>query len=259
MPACSCCCRRPSRRARRRRAANRWTSTPCPFPSYARARRVLDALAAASAADDALEPPRRRPRPSPPRSSGTSGSAHSRPGPPSRSTPASSTTRSVADPVAVRAPPGRLPDRRRLRALGCVAPGRPDPAVPPQRCAAAWARAHFPSSGARRWRRCSSRPAKGPRRGLPLRRLRRGVAGVRAARGAHRRRPRVQEGRTVSHLAKHTRGEVTRHLLETGADPARPQGLARVLGERWTVELRPPPRPGSPWTIDVVLPVPSSA
>jgi uncharacterized protein len=66
-------------------------------------------------------------------------------------------------------------------------------------------------------------------------------------------------GRTVvSHAAKHTRGEVARHLLETGADPARPQGLARVLGERWTVELTPPPRPARPWTIDVVLPVPSS-
>jgi cytoplasmic iron level regulating protein YaaA (DUF328/UPF0246 family) len=72
----------------------------------------------------------------------------------------------------------------------------------------------------------------------------------------------LQEGRTgrtvVSHAAKHTRGEVTRYLLETGADPARPQGLARVLGERWAVELTPPPRPGRPWTIDVVLPVPSS-
>ena len=72
----------------------------------------------------------------------------------------------------------------------------------------------------------------------------------------------LQEGRTgrtvVSHAAKHTRGEVARHLLETGADPARPQGLARVLGERWTVELVPPPQPGKPWTVAVVLPVPSS-
>jgi cytoplasmic iron level regulating protein YaaA (DUF328/UPF0246 family) len=68
----------------------------------------------------------------------------------------------------------------------------------------------------------------------------------------------VLQGRTVSHMAKHTRGQVTRHLLETGADPARPQGLARILGERWTVELAPPPRPGKPWTIDVLLPVPSS-
>jgi cytoplasmic iron level regulating protein YaaA (DUF328/UPF0246 family) len=73
----------------------------------------------------------------------------------------------------------------------------------------------------------------------------------------------LQEGRAgrtvVSHAAKHTRGEVARHLLETGADPARPHGLARVLGERWTVELTPPQRPARPWTIDVALPVPSSA
>jgi cytoplasmic iron level regulating protein YaaA (DUF328/UPF0246 family) len=68
----------------------------------------------------------------------------------------------------------------------------------------------------------------------------------------------LQAGRTVSHAAKHTRGEVARHLLESGADPARPQGLAQVLGERWTVDLVPPTRPGRPWTIDVVLPVPSS-
>jgi cytoplasmic iron level regulating protein YaaA (DUF328/UPF0246 family) len=68
----------------------------------------------------------------------------------------------------------------------------------------------------------------------------------------------VQEGRTASHAAKHTRGDVARHLLESGADPGRPQGLARVLGERWTVELVPPPRPGRPWTIDVLIPVPSS-
>jgi uncharacterized protein len=68
----------------------------------------------------------------------------------------------------------------------------------------------------------------------------------------------LQEGRTgrtvVSHAAKRTRGEVARHLLETGADPARPQGLAAALAERWGVELVPPPRPGRSWTVDVVLP-----
>ncbi len=62
----------------------------------------------------------------------------------------------------------------------------------------------------------------------------------------------LQDGRVVSHMAKHTRGEVARHLLETGADPARPQGLARALAERWTVRLTP--RPGRPWILDVVLP-----
>ncbi len=65
----------------------------------------------------------------------------------------------------------------------------------------------------------------------------------------------LQDGRVVSHMAKHTRGLVARHLLETGADPAHPQGLARALAERWDVDLVPPPRPGRPWTLDVVLPV----
>jgi cytoplasmic iron level regulating protein YaaA (DUF328/UPF0246 family) len=62
-------------------------------------------------------------------------------------------------------------------------------------------------------------------------------------------------GRTVvSHLAKHTRGLVARHLLESGVEPARPQRLAAVLAERWTVELVPPARPGRTWSLDVVLP-----
>ncbi len=65
----------------------------------------------------------------------------------------------------------------------------------------------------------------------------------------------LQDGRVVSHMAKHTRGLVARHLLESGADPARPQGLARALAERWTVELVRPLGPGRPWTLDVVLPV----
>jgi uncharacterized protein len=68
----------------------------------------------------------------------------------------------------------------------------------------------------------------------------------------------LQEGRAgravVSHAAKHTRGEVARYLLETGADPARPQGLAAALADQWTVELVPPAKPGRPWTLGVVLP-----
>jgi uncharacterized protein len=60
-------------------------------------------------------------------------------------------------------------------------------------------------------------------------------------------------GRTVvSHLAKQTRGEVTRHLLEAATDPRTPAALARRLGERWQVELVPPARPGRTWTVDVV-------
>lgn len=58
----------------------------------------------------------------------------------------------------------------------------------------------------------------------------------------------------VSHMAKHTRGEVARHLLETGADPRTPDGLAEALADRWEVDLHRPARPGKPWTVDVVVP-----
>jgi cytoplasmic iron level regulating protein YaaA (DUF328/UPF0246 family) len=58
----------------------------------------------------------------------------------------------------------------------------------------------------------------------------------------------------VSHLAKHTRGEVARHLLTTGADPRDAAALAECLGECWDVELVAPVRNGRPWTIDVVIP-----
>lgn len=56
----------------------------------------------------------------------------------------------------------------------------------------------------------------------------------------------------VSHLAKHTRGLVARHLLEQGADPRTPAALADALGDRWATELAEPPRPGRPWTLEVV-------
>jgi hypothetical protein len=58
----------------------------------------------------------------------------------------------------------------------------------------------------------------------------------------------------VSHLAKLTRGEVTRHLLELDADPRTPRALADAVATRWPVELREPPKPGTPWTLDVILP-----
>jgi cytoplasmic iron level regulating protein YaaA (DUF328/UPF0246 family) len=66
---------------------------------------------------------------------------------------------------------------------------------------------------------------------------------------------REQDGRrsVVSHLAKHTRGEVTRHLLEQDDDPRNPAALAELLAGRWPVELTAPARPGTNWTLDVVL------
>lgn len=58
----------------------------------------------------------------------------------------------------------------------------------------------------------------------------------------------------VSHMAKHTRGEVARHLLESGVDPRTPQELAEALGGRWDVELDAPERAGRTWTVSVVVP-----
>lgn len=56
----------------------------------------------------------------------------------------------------------------------------------------------------------------------------------------------------VSHLAKHTRGLVARHLLESGLDPRTPQGLVDALADRWPAELAEPSRAGRPWTLEVV-------
>lgn len=70
---------------------------------------------------------------------------------------------------------------------------------------------------------------------------------------------REEKGRrsVVSHLAKHTRGEVTRYLLEQGADPRTPAALASLLAPDWRVELAPPAAPTTPWTLSVVLGVSS--
>lgn len=55
----------------------------------------------------------------------------------------------------------------------------------------------------------------------------------------------------ASHMAKHTRGLVARHLLESGADPRSVPALADVLAGRFEVGVTPPPRPGRPWTLAV--------
>ena len=44
----------------------------------------------------------------------------------------------------------------------------------------------------------------------------------------------------VSHVAKHTRGELAGHLLtRRGKAPETPEQLRRVAAEKWTVELVP--------------------
>ena len=63
------------------------------------------------------------------------------------------------------------------------------------------------------------------------------------------------EGRrsVVSHMAKLTRGQVGRLLLEGAHEPRTPQALATVVGQVFRCELHPPPRPGRSWTLDVVV------
>ncbi len=61
------------------------------------------------------------------------------------------------------------------------------------------------------------------------------------------------ERSVVSHMAKHTRGLVARHLVSrTGRDPVSPRGLAAAVGEAFDVELSPPARDGS-HVLDVVI------
>lgn len=55
----------------------------------------------------------------------------------------------------------------------------------------------------------------------------------------------------ATHMAKHTRGLVTRHLCESGASPKRPAALRDALADRFDVELAEPARPGKPWTLAV--------
>lgn len=57
----------------------------------------------------------------------------------------------------------------------------------------------------------------------------------------------------VSHMAKHTRGLVARHLLERGGrEPRTPHALADAIAERFEVELGPPGRDSSR-VLDVVV------
>jgi cytoplasmic iron level regulating protein YaaA (DUF328/UPF0246 family) len=59
----------------------------------------------------------------------------------------------------------------------------------------------------------------------------------------------------VSHLAKHTRGAVVRHLLtRDGREPRSPRALAAAVDERFCCELVAPAKTGSAWTLDVIVP-----
>jgi cytoplasmic iron level regulating protein YaaA (DUF328/UPF0246 family) len=54
----------------------------------------------------------------------------------------------------------------------------------------------------------------------------------------------------ATHMAKHTRGLVARHLCERGSDPRRPQQLLDALADEFSVSLSPPARAGQPWVLN---------
>ncbi|MFC7489065.1 MULTISPECIES: YaaA family protein [unclassified Knoellia] len=56
----------------------------------------------------------------------------------------------------------------------------------------------------------------------------------------------------ASHMAKHTRGLVARHLCVSGQRARTPEGLAAIVGVAFDVELTPPARPGKPAILDVL-------
>lgn len=55
----------------------------------------------------------------------------------------------------------------------------------------------------------------------------------------------------ASHMAKHTRGLVTRHLCESGVTTRSVPTVAEVVGSALDVALHEPVRPGAPWVLDV--------
>jgi cytoplasmic iron level regulating protein YaaA (DUF328/UPF0246 family) len=54
----------------------------------------------------------------------------------------------------------------------------------------------------------------------------------------------------ATHMAKHTRGLVARHLCESGVDARTPKALERVVAQRFETTLAGPVRPGQPWILD---------
>ena len=56
----------------------------------------------------------------------------------------------------------------------------------------------------------------------------------------------------ATHMAKHTRGLVTRALCQSAADPRSAGGLADLLSESFHVQLHAPASSTKPWTLDVI-------
>ena len=62
--------------------------------------------------------------------------------------------------------------------------------------------------------------------------------------------PTGADGRSIGDVvAKRVRGLAARHVLESDADPVEPEMLADLLAERWPVRLTEPDRPGRAWTM----------
>lgn len=68
----------------------------------------------------------------------------------------------------------------------------------------------------------------------------------------------VVKRQVISHMAKHTRGLVTRWLIESSACAQDPEQAAKICQQAapkgWSIELEPPLRPGKTWTMTVVQP-----
>ena len=54
----------------------------------------------------------------------------------------------------------------------------------------------------------------------------------------------------ATHMAKHTRGLVARHLCEAGVDARTANALRRIVAQRFEPPLTRPARPGRPWILD---------
>jgi cytoplasmic iron level regulating protein YaaA (DUF328/UPF0246 family) len=54
----------------------------------------------------------------------------------------------------------------------------------------------------------------------------------------------------ATHMAKHTRGLVARHVCEAGVNARTPAALERVVSQRFGTTLTRPARPGRPWILD---------
>ena len=57
----------------------------------------------------------------------------------------------------------------------------------------------------------------------------------------------------ATHMAKHTRGLVARHLCQEGLDPRTAMALHRVVAQRFETTLIKPARPGQPWILDTTV------